>query len=96
MIAELYLSHKLCGFPRETMLQAVGLIKENYGCLAIDCKIYDHLYELMTHDKKNVGDGRILFSLLGPGGIGDVKINHDVCKKDIMDALDYYRDVVGI
>lgn len=94
MISELYLSYKLTGFPKDKLKEAVGLIKDNYGCLPITCKEYDHLYELMTHDKKNVGDGRILFSLLA--GIGDIRINQDVDKKTIFDSLDYYRDIVGL
>ncbi len=94
MISELYLSYKLTGMSKDVLHQAVNLIKENYGRLEVNCKIYDHLYELMTHDKKNVGDGRILFSLLG--GIGDIKINQNVEKKDILDSIDYYRDVVGL
>lgn len=96
MIPELYLSHKFCGFPKELMREAVHLIKENYGAMNVGCKVYDHLYELMTHDKKNVGDGRILFTLLGEKGIGDIKINQDVEKKAILEAIDYYRDVVGL
>ncbi len=96
MISELYLSHKICNFPKELMRQAVALIKENYGALPISCKVYDHLYDLMTHDKKNVGDGRILFTLLGDKGIGDIRINQDVDKKTILESIDYYRDVVGL
>lgn len=94
MIAELYLSYKLAGFPKEDFLQAVDLIKEHYGSLYITCKEYDLLYELMTHDKKNEGDGRILFTLLG--GIGDIRINTSVEKKDIFESLDFYRDTLGI
>jgi 3-dehydroquinate synthase len=94
MISELYLSYKLTGFPKERLKEAVSIIKENYGALNVTCKQYDHLYDLMTHDKKNVGDGRILFSLLA--GIGDIRINQNVEKKDIFDAIDYYRDEVGL
>jgi 3-dehydroquinate synthase len=48
----------------------------------------------MTHDKKNEGDGRILFTLLKD--VGEVEINVDVEKKDIFEALDFYRDSVGL
>lgn len=96
MISELYLSHKMCNFPKELMREAVHLIKDNYGSLNVGCKVYDHLYELMTHDKKNVGDGRILFTLLGEKGIGDIQINQNVEKKDILESIDYYREVVGL
>ena len=94
MISELYLSYKLTGFPKDKLKQAVSLISSNYGCLPVTCDVYEHLYELMTHDKKNVGDGRILFSLLAD--VGDIKINQDVDKKMIFESLDYYRDVVGL
>jgi 3-dehydroquinate synthase len=94
MIAELYLSHVKCGFPKETLWQAVSLIKELYGPFAITCKEYDRLYELMTHDKKNDEAGTILFTLLSD--IGEVKINTVVEKKEIFDALDFYRDTMGI
>ncbi len=94
MISELYLSYKLLGFPKETLSTAVRMIKENYGALLIKCDIYDHLYDLMTHDKKNEGDGRILFSLLK--NIGEIEINVAVSKKDILDSLDFYRETVGL
>jgi 3-dehydroquinate synthase len=94
MIAELYLSYKKTGFPKEKLQEAVYLIRENYGSLYITCKQYDRLYDRMTHDKKNEGDGRILFSLLA--GIGDIRINVNVEKKEILEALDFYRDSVGI
>lgn len=94
MIAELYLSFKKTGFPKERLQEAVSLIKENYGALHITCKQYELLYDLMTHDKKNEGDGRILFSLLAD--IGDIRINENVEKKEIFEALDFYRDTVGV
>ena len=94
MIAELYLSYKKTGFPKERLQEAVLLIKENYGALPVTCKQYELLYDLMTHDKKNEGDGRILFSLLAD--IGDIRINIDVEKKAIFESLDFYRDAVGL
>lgn len=94
MIAELYLSYKKTGLPKEELRRGVSLIKENYGSLYVTCKEYELLYELMTHDKKNEGDGRIMFSLLS--GIGDIKINVDVDKQDIFEAIDFYRDSVGL
>lgn len=94
MIAELYLSHKKCGFPKEILLQAISLIKEYYGAFVINCKEYDRLYELMTHDKKNDVQGTILFTLLS--NIGEVQINTVVDKQEVFDALDFYRDTLGI
>lgn len=94
MIGELYLSYKKCGFPKETLYQAISIIKESYGGLAISCKEYDHLYELMTHDKKNDDKNTILFTLLS--NIGEVKINTAVDKTEVFDALDFYCDSIGI
>lgn len=94
MISELYLSYKKCGFDKDILRDAIMLIKENYGALEISCKEYELLYDLMTHDKKNEGDGRILFTLLG--GVGDIRINTDVTKKEIFESLDFYRDSVGL
>lgn len=94
MIAELYLSYKKTGLDKALLREAVDFIKEYYGALPITCKEYDQLYELMTHDKKNESDGRILFTLLG--GVGDIKININVEKKEIFESLDFYRDTVGL
>jgi 3-dehydroquinate synthase len=59
--------------------------------MPIECKQYELLYELMTHDKKNEIDGQIFFSLLS--GIGDVRINAAVEKKEIFEALDFYSEM---
>ena len=93
MICELYLSHKLLGFPKETMLQAVRIIKDAYGSFFISCKDYDRLFELMTHDKKN-DTKEINFTLLG--AIGDIRTNQNTTQKEIFEALDFYCDSVGI
>ncbi|MCR4993877.1 MAG: 3-dehydroquinate synthase [Bacteroidales bacterium] len=89
LICELYLSDKLLGFPRDKFYQTATYIRENYGLLNIDCKQYERLYELMKHDKKNVA-GQINFTLLA--GIGDIRINQQVTKELVFEALDYYRE----
>jgi len=93
MICELYLSHKLLGFPKETLIQAVRLIKETYGSFFISCKDYDRLFELMTHDKKN-DTKEINFTLLG--GLGDIRTNQNTTQKEIFEALDFYCNSLGI
>jgi 3-dehydroquinate synthase len=89
LVCELYLSAVKCGFPTQQLRQTVAFIRENYGQMAITCKDYPALLELMTHDKKN-SDGRINFTLLG--GIGDIHINQNVSDEDIREALDFYRE----
>lgn len=92
IISELYLSHKLCGFPMEKLSQVVYYIKEYYRPFAFSCDDYDALYELMTHDKKNEA-GIINFTLLG--GVGDVHINQQVSRAHILESLDFYRESWG-
>lgn len=93
IVSELYLSHKLCGFPMEKLSQVVYYIKEYYPAFLFDCTDYDDLYELMTHDKKNEG-GIINFTLLK--NVGDVRINQSVSKEKILESLDFYRESFGI
>ena len=92
IVSELFLSHKLCGFPMEKVRQVVYYIKEYYPPFYFGCKDYDMLHEFMTHDKKNEG-GIINFTLLG--NVGDVRINQSVTKDTILEALDFYRESFG-
>lgn len=93
IVCELYLSYKQCGFPKDKLSQVVCYIKEYYRPFHFDCKEYDALYELMTHDKKNEG-GVINFTLLA--NIGEVRINQSVEKEKILEALDFYRESFGV
>lgn len=89
LICELYLSAIKTGFPHDVLYQAVHFIRENYGTFDIDCKQYPELIELMTHDKKNTA-GIINFTLMA--GIGDIRINQTADKKEIEEALDFFRE----
>ena len=89
LVCELYLSCVKTEFPVDKMRQVVRYINENYGKLPVTCDDYPTLLELMTHDKKNVGD-TINFTLLG--GVGDIRINQTATKEEISEALDFYRE----
>ena len=89
LVAELYLSTVKCGFPTTLLHQATRYIRDYYGTLAITCKDYPTLLELMTHDKKNQG-GRINFTLLRE--IGDIQINQYATNEEIEEALDFLRE----
>ncbi|MDL2265531.1 3-dehydroquinate synthase [Parabacteroides sp. OttesenSCG-928-G21] len=93
IICELYLSHKQCGFPADKLRQVIYYIKEYYPSFLFDCKDYDALYEFMTHDKKNEG-GAVNFTLLA--NIGNVRINQELSKEKILEALDFYRESIGL
>ena len=89
LICELYLSVVRCNFPKDRLRQTVQFIRQHYGCFDIDCKKYEHIYQLMTHDKKNIGD-TINFTLLA--GIGDIRINQQATKDEIFEMLDFLRE----
>ena len=89
LVCELYLSATRCGFPSVRLYQVAQFVRETYGIFPFDCKQYARLYELMTHDKKNVA-GVINFTLLG--AVGDIRINQQASKDDIFEMLDYYRE----
>lgn len=92
IVCELYLCGKRLAFPHKTILQTVAFIKQNYGVFTFNCKAYDKLYELMTHDKKNT-DGVVNFTLLSD--IGNIHINQQASKDEIFEMLDFYRDTMG-
>lgn len=93
MIVELWLSHRICGFPKEKLQKTVRFIQQHYGAFPISCDDYETLYEIAMHDKKNVG-GTINFTLLSE--IGNVQIDQTADKNMIFDAFDFYRDSVGL
>lgn len=89
LIAELYLSAALTGFPTEALYQTAHFIREYYGRPDIGCNDYDTLYALMQHDKKNCGDD-IHFTLLAD--VGKPLINQKVTRHLLNEALDFLRD----
>ncbi len=93
LIVELYLSHRICRFPKEKLLKTVRFIRDQYGAYPISCDHYDQLYEIALHDKKNRG-GVINFTLLSE--IGNVQIDQTADKSLFFEALDFYRDSVGL
>ena len=92
LVCELYFSTLQIGFPKEKLRQTIQFIKDHYGIFTYNCKEYERLYELMTHDKKNTA-GHINFTLLG--NIGDIRINQTASKEDIFEMLDFYRETMG-
>lgn len=92
IVCELYASCIKTNFPKDKMEQTIRFVKDNYGIFFFDCKQYDQLYELMTHDKKNE-NGIINFTLLG--NIGDIRLNQSATKEEIFEMFDFYRETMG-
>jgi 3-dehydroquinate synthase len=88
MIAELYLSHKVCHLPATTLNELSGWLISIYGKINIEENQFGTLFQLMTHDKKNEGM-RINFTLLP--SIGEVAIDQNCDKALIFEALDYFK-----
>lgn len=93
MIVELWLSHRLCEFPKEKLQATVRFIRDNYGAFPLLCDQYETLYEITTHDKKNRGN-EVNFTLLSD--TGNVQIDQSVGKEMLFEAFDFYRDSVGL
>ncbi|MDO4951278.1 MAG: 3-dehydroquinate synthase [Bacteroidales bacterium] len=89
IVCELYLSAIKTGFPTTPLRQTAAYIRLHYGQPAIECKHYDQLLELMTHDKKNTGSS-INFTLLAD--IGSLRLNQTATRDEIFEALDFLRD----
>ncbi len=89
LVCELYLAATRCGFPSPLLHQVRHFVQEHYGRFTLDCREYDRLYELMTHDKKNTA-GHINFTLLAD--VGEIRINQSASKEDIFEMLDFYRE----
>lgn len=87
MIAELYLSVKLLGFPEKYLAQMVNVMREYYGKPIGSCKDYDALLSLMQHDKKNTTVGKISFTLLR--NVGDCRLNQQADTESIKESLDF-------
>ena len=64
-------------------------MKEYYGTFNFNCKDYDSLLEIMTHDKKNESK-EINFTLLAD--IGDIRINQTATNEEIFECLDFLRE----
>jgi 3-dehydroquinate synthase len=88
MIAELYLSSKVCNFPVELLNDLSGWIISIYGKASINENEYAALHNLMTHDKKNEGK-RVNFTLIP--SVGEMLINQDCSRELVFEALDYFR-----
>jgi 3-dehydroquinate synthase len=92
MIAELYLSHKVCNLPLAMLNELSDWFIKIYGKYAIEEDQFEAFYQLMTHDKKNEGT-RVNFTLIP--SIGEVAINQNCDKKLIFEALNYYKSLIN-
>jgi len=87
MVAEAYLSHALCGLPSEVVSTLSRFMLENYGAAPVSCNDYDHLLQLMQHDKKNRKQGTVTCTLLKD--IGHPVIGQAIPPDLLREAIEY-------
>ncbi|MGC3977638.1 MAG: 3-dehydroquinate synthase family protein [Paludibacteraceae bacterium] len=86
LICELFLSVIKLGFPKDEFLKLKHFVNENYGTFNCGCEDYDEIMKLMKHDKKNVSEEEINFTLLSD--VGKIEINQTATKKEIEECID--------
>ena len=84
----------LIKFPGNILQQFASFIKQTYGAFIISCNDYPTLLEYMHHDKKNNNANCINFTLLRTPGV--VEINNYINDEEVKQALDLYRDLLGV
>ena len=87
MVAELYLSMLLLGFPERDVQTVVAMMKTYYGKPVCACKDYDELLALMRQDKKNASPEAVRFTLLR--GVGNYVLGCEAKTEQIREALDF-------
>lgn len=95
LLVEMILSHLQLGFPSAELYRYASLLREAYSpAPPLDCKDYDTLLALMSHDKKNTVPGQINFTLLSAPGTP--QIDQTATDPQIRTALDLYRDLLSL
>ncbi len=87
MVIESYFSHKLFDFPENDLDRIKLKISELYGKISIKKEEYAAIFDLMKHDKKNIGK-TVNFVLLT--SLEDFKIDCVVAPELLTEGLDYY------
>lgn len=80
LLAALYLSVVLCGFPQRLLRSSAMFLRENISIPTFNCTHYDKLFSYLA------SEDMLSFSLLR--GVGDVEYVI-ATKKDIFDAFDF-------
>lgn len=88
LIAEAWLSHKLCGLPLADAEQIAKRVSSVFDAVAVPASELDYLQKLINHDKKNAG-GSVRYALLER--IGQATYDVEVPNEMLAEALDFYR-----
>jgi len=94
LVVALILSHLKIGFSSDVLHILARYVRENYGAFAIECNDYPKLLEYMRNDKKNTEPDAMAFTLLAD--VGDVRTDVRITPDEVKNALDIYRDMMGL
>lgn len=89
LVASLYLSVAICGFPTDVLRTTARFVSNHYGRPLIGCNDYPEILALMLHDKKNIAD-KVRFTLLK--GPGEVRLDKEPTMEMIAESLDFLRE----
>ncbi|MCK5171596.1 MAG: 3-dehydroquinate synthase [Bacteroidales bacterium] len=90
IICELYLSGRICNFPRKKIDDVVSYLLKTYNKLKFKDSDLEKIIDLTGHDKKNEGIN-INFTLLED--FGKIKINQNCDREIITETLNWYRNL---
>lgn len=90
MLWELALSPE---FPSAELHRYAAMLRESYPRVPAGCPDFEDLLDLMRHDKKNAGDGRISFTLLRKPG--DPQWDQYPSDDEIRAAYEIYGELSG-
>lgn len=93
-VVSLVISHLKLGFPSDVLHSFAQYVKTNYGAFDFNCDDYPELIKYMRQDKKNASPSQISFTLLED--VGRPKVNEVISEDEIKNALDIYRDLMGV
>lgn len=94
LVAELALSCLYTGLESRWLNMTAVCVRDLFPGFGFSCKDYDDLYEIMLHDKKNTGDGRVSFVLFHAPG--DYVLDARLHRAEIEAGFDVMRDIMGI
>ena len=93
ILVALILSHLRLALPSGEIYRYADFLKAVFPRIAVSCSDYPQLLKIMAGDKKNLNDGKVLFTLLQNIGKGVDYVS--VEPHEIEAALDIYRDLTG-
>jgi 3-dehydroquinate synthase len=87
LITELYISHKLLGFPLKDLQNIKKTFSEYFIVISFSDKDIEQIHDLMIYDKKNEAD-KLNFVLLEE--IGSPVIDQQITKELFIEAFKFY------